>query len=257
MVEQERIVKALKEIGIEKGDKLLIHSSFKSLGPIEGGIETFIAALKQAVGEEGTLMFPTFTFGSVNAENPIFNIKTSPSCVGMIPEVFRHSEGVKRSLHPTHSLAVWGKDRDYYIENHYEDDNCLDVNSPIFKLKENGGKILLIGCSLGRNTMLHGVEVACKVPYAFGADYSKPEYHREYISIDEDGVAHKKEFFHVFSRASGYEHDFTRITEIVDIKPVKLLEADCYIFDAKELWDTVVKAFEKDPFCLARPMKTQ
>ncbi len=256
MKETERIVAAQRNIGIERGDKLLIHSSFKSLGHIEGGIETFIEALKLAVGEEGTLMLPTFTYGSVNAENPVFNIKETPSCVGMVPEVFRHSEGVKRSLHPTHSLAVWGKDKDYYIENHYADNNCLDVNSPIFKLKENGGKVLLVGCGLAKNTILHGVEIACRVPYAFGVDYSDPEYHREYICIDQEGKEYKKEFFHVFARGSGYEHDFTRLGEIMKLTPVRLLDAECYIFDAKELWNFAEEALRKDPYCLARPIGT-
>ena len=251
MYSKQDIVKNLEALGIKKGDKLLVHASYKSLGAVDGRIETVIDAFKEAVGEEGTLMFPTFTYENVNAENPVFNIKTSPSCVGMIPEVFRHGEGVVRSLHPTHSLAVWGKDKEYYIANHHDDQNCLDKNSPIMKLKNNGGKILLVGCGLKKNTLLHGLEIACKVPYAFGVDFSDPRYHREYICIDENGIEHKREFFHVFARESGWAHNFDKLAEVLPLETVKLLEADTYIFDAKKLWNDIENAFEKDPYCLA------
>lgn len=251
MASLQQIVENLKALGIGKGDKLLVHSSFKSLGAVEGGIETFIEALKQAVGEEGTVIMPTFTYEQVNAKNPVFDIKNTPSCVGMIPEVFRHGDGVVRSLHPTHSLAVWGKDKEYYIENHHCDQNCLDKNSPIYKLMQNGGKIMLVGCGLKKNTLLHGLEIECRVPYAFGVDFSDPKYHREYACIDENDKVHRREFFHVFARESGWAHNFDKLAEVLPLTTVKLLEAETYIFDAKKLWDDVTLALQKDPYCLA------
>lgn len=251
MSNAENLLSGLKALGIKNGDKLLVHSSFKSLGYVEGGIETFITALKNAVGENGTLMMPTFTFDNVNTENPVFDIKSTPSCVGKVPEVFRHGNGVVRSLHPTHSLAVWGKDKEYYIKDHYNDTNCLDINSPIFKLKENGGKILLVGCGLKKNTILHGLEIHCKVPYAFKVDYSDPKYHRVYTCIDENDTVHRKEFYHVFAKASGWAHSFDKLGEVFPLNPVKLLDAQCYLFNSDELWNTVEKALKNNPYCLA------
>lgn len=251
MYSKQDIVKNLEALGINSGDKLLIHASYKSLGEVDGGIETVIEAFKEAVGKEGTLMFPTFTYENVNGANPVFNIKTSPSCVGMIPEVFRHGKDVVRSLHPTHSLAVWGKDKEYYVANHHNDQNCLDKNSPIMKLKNAGGKILLVGCGLKKNTLLHGLEIACKVPYAFGVDFSDPKYHRDYICVDEKGIEHKREFFHVFARESGWAHNFDKLAEVLPLTTVKLLEADTYIFDAQKLWNDVEKALKENPYCLA------
>ena len=242
-------------MGIKKGDALLVHSSFKSLGGVEGGIETLIAALKDTVSAAGTLMLPTFTFRYVNKENPIFNIKETPSCVGMIPEVFRHSDGVVRSLHPTHSLAVWGKDKQWYIKDHINDNTCLGINSPMYKLKERHGKVLLLGCKLARNTILHGLEVHLKPPYAFAVDYSVPEYHRDYTCIDENGNSYTKEFFHAFANECGYDHDFDKLRNIVECNTQKILDADCYLFHAYELWETVKTAMEKDPYCLAKKIK--
>lgn len=246
-----KLLHDLEKIGIEKGDRLLVHSSFKSLGEVEGGIETVITALKEAVGTGGTLMLPTFTYNSVTRENPTFDIKASPSCVGMIPEIFRKSDGVIRSLHPPHSLAVWGKDKEYYVKDHIKDPYVLGKNSPIYKLLQNSGKILLLGCTPYQLTILHGLEAHCKVPYVFKADYNNPKFHREYTCIDENGIAHKNEFFHMFATVGGYNHDFIKLKNIMELKTLKILEADCYLFNAKELWCVVEDALKRDPFCLA------
>lgn len=247
----EKIVTQLKNMGICEGDALMVHSSYKSLGGVDGGIDTVISGLKLAVGESGTIMMPTFTYEYVNASNPIFDIKNTPSCTGMISEIFRHGEGVVRSLHPTHSLAVWGNDKDYYVGDHWLDKNCLDKNSPIYKLMMRGGKILLIGCPTEKLTLLHGLEIAKGAPYAFKVDYSDPKYHRDYTCIDENGKRYCSEFYHVFSKGVGYAHDFNKLSGIVELNKQKLFCAECYLFNAKKLWDSVSAAMDKDPYCLA------
>ncbi len=73
-------------IGIGKGDAVLIHSSYKSMGGVEGGIETVISALLAVIGDTGTLVAPAFTFSYVTEANPVFNYVEMPSCVGAISE---------------------------------------------------------------------------------------------------------------------------------------------------------------------------
>lgn len=237
-----------EKMGIKKGDRILVHSSLKSMGKIEGGVTTFINALKDAVTREGTLLFPTFTYDYVTLKNPVFDVKHTRSCVGYIPDAFRQTEGVKRSVHPTHSVAVWGKDTDRYIENHHLDDTCLGVNSPIFKLKEDKGKILMIGCGLSHNTLIHGLEVYLKPPYSLSVDYTDPKYHREYSCIDENGNITRKEFFHVFLHEHGFVSDFDKLQEICPIKKGNILEAESYIMNADEVWNTGLEKMKEDPF---------
>lgn len=248
----KKIIEDLNRLGINHGDKVLIHSSYKSLGTIDGGVMTLFDALKNAVGSQGTLLFPTFTFDYVNKNNPVFDVRHTASHVGYIPEVFRHTEGVKRSLHPTHSLAVWGKDRDELIKNHQLDQTCVGENSPIYKLKNNGGKILMLGCGLYNNTILHGVEVFCKPPYALAVDYSKPEFHREYACIDEKDRVYRKEFFHVFAQEKGYEGDFIKLKNICKMNQGNVLKAECFLMDAKTVWDTATEKMKDDPYYFVR-----
>ena len=65
--------------------------------------------------EPGLLVLPTHTWSYINAENPRFYVDDSPSCVGILTELFRKRPGVVCSLHPTHSVAALGKDAEDFI----------------------------------------------------------------------------------------------------------------------------------------------
>ena len=107
MLTKEMLVEALRGFEIEKDSILLVHSSLKGLGQIEGGAETVIAALEETVSE-GTLVLPTFA--SKNWETVMEDWHMDrPSDTGYITEVFRKQEGSIRSDNPTHSVAARGK----------------------------------------------------------------------------------------------------------------------------------------------------
>ena len=76
----KQLVSDLLNIGIGAGDTVVVHSSMKSMGYVEGGAECVIAALADVVGTEGTLMFPTFTFATSYGDS-FFSNKDTPSCV--------------------------------------------------------------------------------------------------------------------------------------------------------------------------------
>lgn len=81
----------------------MIHSSFKSLGKIEEGAAGIFDALKDFLGEEGTMLLPAFSYDSVGPDNPVFDRKTTPSCIGFLPEYFhqrirRHPQSARNSL---------------------------------------------------------------------------------------------------------------------------------------------------------------
>ena len=65
----EIIKSDIASLGIKKGDDILLHSSFRSLGEVEGGIKTLIEALLASVGDSGTLLFPCLSWKTVNEEN--------------------------------------------------------------------------------------------------------------------------------------------------------------------------------------------
>ena len=70
-------------------------------------------------------MLPTHTWSYINADNPKFYVDQSPSCVGILPELFRKRPGVVRSSHPTHSVAALGQDAKAFTnDDHRFDTPC-------------------------------------------------------------------------------------------------------------------------------------
>lgn len=250
------IINDLRNLGICPGDKILMHSSYKSLGPINGGVETFTDALMELLGPDGSLMLPTFTYDYVTLVNPVFDIRNTMSNVGYVTEAFRKRNDVVRSLHPTHSLAVWGKDKEKYIENHNDDNVEVGDNSPIIKLKDNNGKILMVGCGITHNTMIHGAEIHMGVPYIFKVDYSLPEYKRKYACIDENDRVYRKVFYHEFMEKIGWYQNYGQLANLIDIKSGNILEAQSYVFDAKKTWDIVCGKMKDDPYYFVTQEKT-
>ena len=99
----------LESIGLPQGAVMMVHSSLKSFGQVPGGAETVIKTIINFLSPGGTLLMPGLSYLSVRSDNPVFNVSKTPSCVGIIPETFRRMEGVKRSMHPTHSMCGIGK----------------------------------------------------------------------------------------------------------------------------------------------------
>ena len=84
---QKRLAEGFEALGIRSGDTLLVHSSLKSL---EGASPAdVIEALLALLGPEGTLMFPTLSYLHSNRNNPVFDVRRTPSNVGAIPDYFR------------------------------------------------------------------------------------------------------------------------------------------------------------------------
>jgi len=153
----------LRSLGLREGDDLLVHSSYRSLGPVENGPEGMLDVLLQVVGSRGHLMMPAFNY-SFPLPVPYFDQKTTPSRTGILCELARH-RGV-RSLHPTHSVAAIGPDAEDLTAGHLEV-RAFGLGSPIDRLARRGGKILLLGVGQTSNSTIHvGEEYAAlpKVP---------------------------------------------------------------------------------------------
>lgn len=207
----EQLKQDLKNIGISAGDLLVVHSSFKSLGYVEGGAECVIAALKDVLGAEGTLVFPTFTYSTSYADSYFSNVET-PSCVGYLSEYFRKTEGVIRTNHPTHSVAIWGKLQNELNAGVELDDTPMGVHSPYRKFAKYGGKILMLGCSLAHNSFMHAMEEVVDAPYAL-------RDHQEYTMVDEQGnVTRRKIRRHNFTRPNGpgIKQRYERTLDVLD-----------------------------------------
>ena len=159
IVTKQQILDDLRALGVGPGMTLMVHSSLSALGQVEGGAESVIEALIEAVGPEGTLAMPVMSGG-------VFDIETSPSNVGTITEVFRSWPGVKRSFHPTHSACAIGPYADYLLEDTLDHPTAIGSESPWGRLSRlPAGHVLLLGVDQDRNTLLHYPEEIVRAPY--------------------------------------------------------------------------------------------
>ena len=242
----ERLTKDLRALGVEAGDVLMVHSSLKSMGQVEGGAETVIAALRAVLGEEGTLMLPALSYAT-SCESSFFSNLETPSCVGHITEVFRKMPGVRRTNHPTHSVAVIGKYQDEICEGALLDDTPIGPHSAFRKLADyENGKILLLGCPFARNTFMHGVEEIAGVPYALGK-------YQAFTVVDENGETTVKSYRrHCFHRPEGeLIQRYDRAPEVLSEGEFSLAEvhgAPSLLISAPALREKAALKMKEDPF---------
>ncbi len=172
-VTRARLVKDLRGLGVRPGMTLLVHSSMKKIGHVCGGAVTVIEALLEVLGPDGTLMMPTHTgensdparwrhppvppeiHEEIRRSMPAFDPARTPSSrMGAIPELFRTWPGVSRSGHPVGSFAALGPRAEELLAPHGLSD-MFGEGSPVARLYDLGGWVLLLGVGHDRNTSLH------------------------------------------------------------------------------------------------------
>lgn len=119
-ITMKRLVDDLRALGLGDGDVVLVHSSLSRLGWVEGGAETVIDALVEAVGPGGTVLFPTLTGTEQDGPQhpPVIELAATPCWTGTIPETARRRPEAIRSVHPTHSVSAIGARPHAYTTGH-------------------------------------------------------------------------------------------------------------------------------------------
>lgn len=239
----------LRRLGVEPGGALLMHSSFRSLGGVEGGAAGLFDVLTDLLGD-GTLILPALSYYWVDAAQPLFDRLATPACpgIGYLPEYFRTKvPGVVRSLHPTHSCCMTGRDAAWLAADHQMDDTPVGRHSPFAKLVELDGWILMLGCSADRNTSMHGVEETAEPDYLLDRDHPV-----RYILRDADGSERfHRGVPHSFSRdGMRYVQRYARILPLLEdgeARTGRVLDADCVLMRARAVWEKGRQALLRDP----------
>ena len=159
LVTRDDLVRGLHEIGLQAGDLVQVHSSLSALGYVDGGAEAVVDALLEVAGPRGTIMVPTFNHGTVE----LYDSATTASTNGAVTEAVRRRAGAKRSLHPTHPYAAIGPLAEELTAEHLEL-TTFDSRSPLGKLADRGGWVLLLGVGMDTNTAAHIGETLANAP---------------------------------------------------------------------------------------------
>lgn len=236
MSEMELFRAQLADLGVQKGDVVLVHSSMKALGTRRTP-EEVIADLQAAVGEEGTLLFPALTYDNVTAEQPVFSSEETEPCIGLLPRVFMRLPGVMRSENPTHSVCAHGRLAKELTSLHEKDDTAVGPHSPFMLLPLYAGKLLFLGDVLDACTFMHGVEDIVRAPYL--------------RDVPERYVVNGKERIYCRRDNYGWGSEFGRIADILsepDLRKGKVGAANAYLVDTRALLAAAISRMREDPY---------
>ena len=151
----------LAALGVKKGGVLVVHTSFRAVRPIEGGPLGLIEALRAAIGPDGTLVMPSWTGDDDEPFDPA-STPASPD-LGVVPDAFWRLPGVVRSNHPF-AFAAAGPQAERITSGPLPiPPHALE--SPIGRVYELDGQVLLLGVGHDSDTMLHLAELLAGVPY--------------------------------------------------------------------------------------------
>lgn len=241
---KEDLKKQLRDMGLLATDSVMIHSSMKAIGDVEGGADTVVDALLEYFSE-GLVMVPTHTWKQMSADYNIFDPKTEPACVGIIPNIFMKRKGVVRSLHPTHSIAAYGKGANVYISGEENISTPCAPEGCWGRLKTINAKILLIGVTHIRNTYIHAIEEMLDVPERFTKNPV-----RFYIKMPDSTLKPTDVYRHYNSTTDHISESFDKLLEGYEatdaVKRTKFGFAETFLCDAVKMYNTTEKVLKNE-----------
>lgn len=238
---KESLMRNLTDIGICSTDTLLVHSSMKSIGRVDGGADTVLDALSGCLSQ-GLLIMPSHTWSYINADNPVFDVKESKSCVGLLSEMFRKRPNVIRTLHPTHSLSAFGANAAEFTAGQEKFNTPCAPESCYGKLGEMDAKVLMIGVDFSRNTLVHCIEEVAKVPGRM-TDTCEQLFVKDLsgnlISVPSRRHNNANSENYVKLEPVMFRHNV--------LHKVQFGDADCLLFHAKDLFSITLALLHKNP----------
>lgn len=238
---------ALALAKIQQGDTVFLHSNIGFFGRMEGAVsaealcESFFQALKEIVGETGTIVVPTFSYSFCHQEE--YNPKTTITGCGMFSEFMRKQNEVIRSMDPNFSIAAWGRLAVYYTENPTRE--SFGEGSFWERFLGQKGKIVCMNMDCG-STFVHYIEHCNQVPYRYNKAFNG-------IFIDEAGNKKKDYAVHYVYDLEHPEDGpyFPRLSEKYRssglCKEVNLGKGVILVMNSEEYFDFISKTLQTEP----------
>ena len=242
MLKKTDLVAEFRAAGLQAGDTILVHSSYKSFGGVEGGPWTVVDAFLEVLGDQGTLIMPTFNFDFCRGEP--WDVRNTPSHMGAMTNMVREHPEAKRVFHPIYSFAILGKHAEFLSQERYK--SSYGPNSLFAKLRQLDGKIMVIGLRYTDSmTFFHHVEEM------EGVDY---RYMKEFTGqiTDEAGNTYEDTFtMLVRDLEKGVITEVDPMGELMEeagvITVQKIGEAKVCLMKANEVYEFTAREMRRDP----------
>ena len=247
----------LSSLGIVPGMTLIVHSALSALGWVSGGVQTLITALMDVIRPYGTIVMPAHSgnlsdpsgwhnppvpeswWDTIRETMPAFDPEITPSFgIGRVAELFRSLPDVVRSNHPQVSFAGWGENSIEITTNH-ELEYGLGETSPLARLYNRAGWVLLLGIGHEANSSLHLAEVRAQYAGKKNVRCGSPvnlDGHRRWKQYDD--IDYKSDDFEILGR------DFVRDNKD-NVRVGTVGYAKCQLFSQPLCVDYAVRWFER------------
>ncbi len=247
---QEEILDSLFQCGIKKGDSVFIHSNIGFFGALKNAnnkeeyYQSFKKALSEALGKEGTIIVPTFSYSFCNKEG--FNVKTTKGVCGVFSEQLRLDPEAFRSEDANFSVAAVGRLASFFTEDAPE--FSFGPGSFWDKFLKNKG----IFCNFNfdaASTFIHYVERTLKVPYRYDKPFPG-------IIVNSEGKAEKRVFYHFVYDLNTPEliANFERFSSLVLEKNIattsNLGKGQITKISAENVYDFIETQIKSEPYFL-------
>ena len=246
-------------LGIEKGMVLLVHSSLSAIGWVCGGAVAVLIALQEVLGDTGTLVMPTHStdlsdpsqwknppvpeswWQTIRETMPAYDPDLTPTrSMGKIAETFRKQSGVLRSTHPQSSFSARGPQASYIVNNHSLAYG-MGESSPLARIYDLQGSVLLLGVDHSSNTSIHLAE--------YRADFPTKRVVQDGAPISQAGSRTWTTFEDIDVDASDFDRlgaDFLRSDAGKVVQRGKVGIANCQLMPQRAIVDYAVNWFAEN-----------
>jgi len=259
-IDFEKLIKeALKSIGIEKGDIILVHSNadpvlkLKYFGHWENSLDLLKECFLDVLGSTGTLIVPTFNYDFCKGKS--YSHEKSRSQVGIFTNYILLDNRSYRSFHPIFSFAAIGSDAKNICNNISK--SSFGIDSVFYKLHKLNAKIVFFNLDIESCTFVHYVEESLSVNYRFLKNF-KGKVKKENIEWEDSFEFYvrylDREVIPYFTRLGDYLESKNKMNKVFlfDKYPISLVKAD-------DIYQAIKKNIVKNPYYLLKhpPKKSE
>jgi len=246
----ESLRTGLKGVGIEEGDVLMLHSSWMPNNGFKEPPVNFIRVIQSVITASGVLMMPSLTYQNESTKaflerDGVFDVRRSPSRMGLLTEVFRRNREVRRSLSPTHSILAWGERAEQFLRDHEKAEVPFGRGTPFEKLLQENGKILTVDAPFSTITFTHFLEdrISSMLPFPL-----YEEAVRQGVTIDYAGNRINVPVKVISDRANELRREKRLVDELESRRLIRRRRAgniQLLLLNAKDMTDCVDRMVEK------------
>ena len=172
----DELAACLRSLGVRPGDTVMLHSAFGSRYGFRGTIDDLTRVFLDAIAPGGNLLMVSLPYRSSTLDylSPLkcFDVRKTPSMMGLVSEYFRRRAGVLRSLNPSHPVLAHGPDAESIVAGH---EDCLypcGPGTPFEKLAALDGRAIFFNVPFATFTFFHHLEhlVSAEMPFPLYTD---------------------------------------------------------------------------------------